>query len=141
MNRVLLILCIALSIAAMQSCKKDKISSPGSPIEGLWIGTYDIVQAQESGGSFYYSYFIRKDDTLQMQGQGADGNTYYGIGTWDLTNDTLFSGTLTTTNFGQQGVVRHVSAIYDRKKGILRDGRVEAEGGFFLGSFNLTRTN
>ena len=56
MKRVLLILCIALSIAAMQSCKKDKISSPGSPIEGLWIGTYDIVQAQESGGSFYYSY-------------------------------------------------------------------------------------
>lgn len=141
MKKVLLSICIALSFAALQSCNKHEITVPNHPIDGLWIGTYDIVQAAESGNSFYYSFFIRTDDTLQAQGQGADGNTYYGIGTWDLRNDTMFSATLTTTNFSQQGAVQHISAIYDKKKGVLRNGRVESVGGFFLGSFNLTRTN
>ena len=141
MKKVLLFICITLSVAAFQSCNKHEISVPNYPIDGLWIGTYDIVQAVESGGSFYYSFFIRKDDTLQAQGQGADGNTYYGLGTWDLTNDTLFSATLTTTNFSQQGVVQKISAIYDKKQGVLRNGRVESVGGFFLGSFHLARTN
>jgi hypothetical protein len=140
MKRVLLLVAVVLSLFTLVSCDKDEISVPNHPIEGLWIGTYDIVEAAESGDSFYYSYYIRNDDTLQAQGQGADGNTYYGIGTWNL-NDTIFTASLTTTNFGQQGVVQNISAIYDKKKGVLRDGRIEAVGGFFLGSFKLSRIN
>ena len=141
MKKALSFICIALCVATLQSCKKDSISVPNYPIEGLWIGTYDIVQAQESGGSFYYSFYIRNDDTLQVQGQGADGNTYYGIGTWNLSSDSLFSGTITTTNLGQQGTVQNVSAVYDKKKGVLRNGRVESVGGFFISSFRLSRSN
>jgi hypothetical protein len=140
MKTALLFISVALSLFTLGSCSKDEISVANHSIEGLWIGTYDIVEAAESGNSFYYSYYIREDDTLQSQGQGADGNTYYGIGTWHL-NDTIFTASLTTTNLGQQGVVQNISAVYDKKKGVLRNGRIASVGGFFLGSFNLSRTN
>jgi hypothetical protein len=76
-----------------------------------------------------------------VQSQGADGNTYYGIGTWNVSNDSLFTATLTTTNLGQQGAVQNISAVYDKRKGVLRDGRVQSAGGFFLASFKLSRSN
>ena len=139
MKKTLFLASLLSAFVIFQSCEKETISEPRHPIDGLWIGTYNIEEALENGGSFYYSYFIRKDDSIQVQGQGADGNTYYGIGTWDL-QDSLFTATITTTNFSQTGVVQHVSAVYDKKNGILKDGRIESVGGFFLGSFQLRRT-
>ncbi|HUQ66509.1 MAG TPA: hypothetical protein VM101_10155, partial [Flavitalea sp.] len=123
-----------------QSCKKDKVTVPTYPITGLWIGTYNIIEAIESGEDFYYSFYIRRDDSIQVQGVGADGHTYYGIGTWTLTDSTL-QATFTTTNSGQQGVIQNATAIYDEKKGVLKDGIVETPGQFFKASFKLSRTN
>jgi hypothetical protein len=141
MKKVFLLICLALSLAALQSCHKDdEISIPKYPIEGLWIGTYDIIEAVESGNSFYYSFFIRRDDSIQVQGVGADGNTYYAIGTWSL-SDSTFHASFTTTNSGQSGVVQNATAIYDKNKGLLRDGRVASVDQFFRASFNLSRTN
>jgi len=140
MKKVLLFALAFSVLAIFQSCDKETLSVPVYPIEGLWIGTYNIEEAVEEGDSFYYSYYIRKDDSIQVHSQGADGNTYYGIGTWTL-NDTIFNAQITTTNFGQQGQVQNVSAIYDKKKGVLKEGRVESATGFFLASFKLSRTN
>jgi hypothetical protein len=134
------VLFIFLSFAVLQSCKKDDVAVPNYPIEGLWIGTYDIIEAVESGHSFYYSFYIRRDDSIQVQGVGADGNTYYAIGTWSL-NDSTFNASFTTTNSSQQGVVQNATAVYDKKKGLLRNGTVQSVDQFFKASFNLSRTN
>lgn len=140
MKKALLIICVVLSIASLESCKKDDVSVPNYPIEGLWIGTYDITQAVESGHSFYYSFFIRRDDSIQVQGVGADGHTYYALGTWTL-SDSTFHASFTTTNSSQTGVVQNATAIYDKKKGLLRDGKVESVDQFFKANFNLSRTD
>jgi hypothetical protein len=140
MKKALSFICIVLSLATLHSCSKDKVSVSHYPIEGLWIGTYDIIEALESGHSFYYSFFIRRDDSIQVQGVGADGNTYYAIGTWSL-NDSTFNATFTTTNSSQQGVVQSATAIYDKEAGLLRNGKVESFDQFFKASFILSRTN
>jgi len=132
--------CLLLSLLILQSCNKKDPILPNYPIEGLWIGTYNIIEAAESGDSFYYSFFIRRDDSIQVHSLGADGNTYYGIGTWTLA-DSTFQATFTTTNSSQTGIVQTATAIYDRKKGELRNGIVQTPGEFFKASFNLTRTN
>jgi hypothetical protein len=140
MKKTLFFASLLSLLVIFQSCDKDSVSLPSHPIEGLWIGTYNIQEAVESGDSFYYSFFIRNDDTIQVQGQGADGNTYYGIGTWTLA-DSVFHANITTTNLSQQGAEQNLTAIYDRKKGLLKEGRVESVGGFFLASFQLSRTD
>lgn len=140
MKKILHFTLVILGLFVFTSCDKDDKTDQRHPITGLWIGTYNILEAAESGHSFYYSFFIRNDDTVQVQGVGADGNTYYGIGTWSLNNAT-FTAEIRTTNLSQQGAVQHATAVYDKRKGVLRDGVVESEGGFFKASFNLTRVN
>src|SRR5688500_1165837 len=101
MKKVFLAISLLSILFIVQSCKKGEVSVPNYPITGLWIGTYNIIEAVESGNDFYYSFFIRRDDSIQVQGVGADGHTYYGIGTWTLA-DSTFHATFSTTNSGQQ---------------------------------------
>lgn len=140
MKKALLFVTFVSGLFILQSCDKEERVEDSHPITGLWIGTYDITQAAESGHSFYYSFFIRSDDSIQVQGVGADGNTYYGIGTWDL-QDTVLHATFATTNLSQAGVEQNATAIYDKKKGILRNGTVESVDQFFKASFKLERTD
>ena len=128
------------SVFLFQSCDKDDDVDETHPITGLWIGTYNITQAVETGENLYYSFFIRNDDTIQVQSVGADGNTYYGLGTWML-NDSSFQATFTTTNSGQQGVIQNATAVYDKNEGELRNGVVQTEGQFFTANFELKRSN
>jgi hypothetical protein len=140
MKKALLAVTLVTSLFILQSCDKNEHTEESHPITGLWIGTYDITQAAESGHSFYYSYFLRNDDTIQVQGVGADGNTYYAIGTWDL-EDSVFHATFATTNLGQTGVQQNATAIYDKKNGVLRNGVVESVDQYFKASFKLERTD
>jgi hypothetical protein len=141
--RTVLLVGILLSLTFIfQSCEKDDIGEKAHTITGHWIGTYNIQHAVggEEGGSFYYSFFIRNDDTIQVQGVGHDGNTYYGIGSWSLA-DSNFSATITTTNLSQAGAVQNVTAIFDKRNGVLKEGRVESVGFNFVASFELWRAN
>lgn len=140
MKNALLLAALVASLITFQSCEKEHPLPSPYPIEGQWIGTYNIEQAMESGNTFYYSFFLRKDDTIQVHSQGADGNTYYGFGTWNL-EDSVFTANITTTNSGQAGAQQSVTAIYDKKKGLLRNGRVESTTGFFLASFELKKAD
>ena len=140
MKKLILAISLLSGLFILQSCKKSEVSIPNYPITGLWIGTYNIIEAAESGDDFYYSFFIRRDDSIQVQGVGADGQTYYAIGTWTL-SDSTFHATFSTTNLGQQGVVQNATAIYDKKKGVLKNGIVASQDQFFVASFNLSRTN
>ena len=56
---------------------------PLNPIVGLWIGTQNPNDGS-TNVPLYYSFDIRTDDSILVQGLGADGNTYYLRGTWVL---------------------------------------------------------
>ena len=120
------------------SCSKSN-SSPGNPIVGLWIGTYTSPQTQ--GHNYYYSYDIRTDSSILVQGLGADGNTYYANGTWSLSG-TSFSATITSQNLSQAGAVQTVTAQYSNNNGVLT-GQVLLVGGNFsnAATFTLNRIN
>lgn len=140
MKSRLLLLGFLSCFLVFQSCEKETVSEPSYPITGYWVGTYNIQQAVEDANSLHYSFFIRRDDSIQVQGLGADGLTYYGLGTWTL-NDSTFNATIKTTNLSQLGVVQNLTATYDKKKGLLTNGRVETVGANFIGSFELSRSN
>jgi hypothetical protein len=88
------------------------ITQPSS-IYGLWIGHYNTTSGPDAGRTnLYYSYELHKDYTMQMTGVGADGMSYYGIGTWSLKGP-KFSGHITTTNLGVTGTQQTIYANYD----------------------------
>lgn len=88
----------------------------------------------------YYSFEIKSDGTLLVQGQGADGNTYYSVGNWSLTG-TAFTATIKVTNFSQAGVKQNITAVYNSASGKLTSGTVQTVGVAYTASFSLDRVN
>ena len=124
------------AILFITSCKKATLDYP---LTGLWIGTYELVSGHEPAGPLYYSLDIQTDKTILVQGLGADGNTYYGKGTWSLSGAD-FTATITTLNLSQAGVVQNIKAIYSRNSRRMT-GTVEHASGEQLSTFVLERTN
>jgi hypothetical protein len=115
------------------------VSTPPNAIVGLWIGS----QMPNDGSTtvpLYYSFEIKSDSTLLVQGQGADGNTYYSIGKWSLSG-TAFTATITVTNFSQAGVKQNITAVYNNTQGKLSSGTVQTVGVMYTASFSLDRIN
>ena len=134
------VICLSvLCILFFSSCDKDSPEKAEYPIVGLWIGTYNATAGEDIVDSLYYSYNIKADSTIQMQGLGADGNTYYGTGTWSLAGNN-FSTTITTSNLSQTGVVQKATAIYDKYQGTL-SGELTTPGVTFQATFQLSRIN
>jgi hypothetical protein len=151
---------IFLSVVAFCSCSKSNttpsdpvvthdtvvsiirdtiVSTPLNAIVGLWIGS----QNPNDGSTtvpLYYSFEIKSDGTLLVQGQGADGNTYYSVGTWSLTG-TAFASTINVTNFSQSSVKQTITAVYDKTSGKLSSGMVQTVGVAYTASFTLDRVN
>ena len=86
----------------MYACSKDNATTPAKPpsLVGLWVGTY--TADNENVGNLYESFDLKADSTVQVQSQGADGNTYYGSGTWSVSG-TSFTTTYTENNLGNAG--------------------------------------
>ena len=115
------------------------VSIPPNTIVGLWIGS----QNPNDGSTtvpLYYSFEIKSDGTLLVQGQGADGNTYYSVGTWSLVG-TSFTATINVTNFPGGIVKQTITAVYDSKQGKLNSGTVQTVGVNYTASFTLDRVN
>lgn len=97
-----LLFCLALPASLfICSCSKDSPKPATPSMVGLWIGTYSAANEDVQG--LYESFDLKADSTLEVQSQGADGNTYYGAGTWS-TSGMNFTTTYAETNFGNQGV-------------------------------------
>jgi hypothetical protein len=124
------------AILFLTSCKKEH---PGPSIMGLWIGTYEVVYGHEPTGPLYYSFAIQSDRKILVQSLGADGNTYYGEGTWNLSGSD-FTASITTMNLGQAGVVQNVTAKYHPNSRKLQ-GEVENAGGDYKATFVLEKTD
>jgi hypothetical protein len=121
MKQLLFIALTLITLVSLQSCQKDHIYPPKkNPIVGLWVGTYKIEVGDKGDigrDNLYYSFDIREDSTILTQGLGADGNTYYSVGTWSLHGKT-FTATITTQNLGVAGTVQDVTANYNEKKAL-----------------------
>ncbi|HLA58918.1 MAG TPA: hypothetical protein VK622_09160 [Puia sp.] len=151
---------IFLSIVALCSCSKSNttpsdpivthdtvvsiirdtiVSIPPNAIVGLWIGS-QIPNDGSTTVPLYYSFEIKSDSTLLVQGQGADGNTYYSVGKWSLTG-TAFTATINVTNFSQAGVKQNITAVYNNTSGKLTSGIVQTVGVIYTASFTLDRVN
>src|SRR6478735_1151671 len=100
MGSIVMLLFAATSIIfQMSSCKKADAQincpTPTYRIAGLWIGTYSVNCIPEQG-KLFYSLSIYPDGTLITKGEGGDGKYYYSSGTWTLSNNNIFSATVTT---------------------------------------------
>ena len=115
------------------------VSTPPNAIVGLWIGS-QIPNDGSTTVPLYYSFEIKSDSTLLVQGQGADGNTYYSVGKWSLSG-TAFTATITVTNFSQAGVKQNLTAVYNSASGKLSSGIVQTVGVVYTASFSLDRVN
>jgi hypothetical protein len=113
--------------------------APTNPIVGLWIGS----QVAGDGSSIYplyYSFDIKSDSILLVQGQGGDGNTFYSNGVWSLSG-TAFTATITISNFSQTGVKQNITAVYDKIEGKLKNGTIQTIGYPYSSTFTLDRVN
>jgi hypothetical protein len=109
---------------------------PLNPIAGLWVGSSQNIGLPSPG--LYYSLDVRADQSLVVQGLGADGNTYYGVGTWALSG-TSFTSTQVITNLAQAGVVQTIVATYSKAAGTLT-GSIN-NNGTTVATFSLSRIN
>lgn len=139
MKKILSITLLA-SFLALVACEKEIDEPKQNPIVGLWIGTYEVPNSNEYDGSYYYSFTIKADSSILIHSQGADGNTYYGIGTWSLSGNT-FTAQSTATNLSQNGTVQNITAVYNSVDGTLRNGQVMNVGSSFTATFSLDRIN
>ena len=133
-------LCLFLTfslIFLLSNCKKSSTPTPNHPIVGLWIGT-QVTNDGSSTVPLQYSFEVKSDSTIQVQGSGADGNTYYSLGKWSLSG-TAFTATITVSNLSQAGVKQNLSAIYSSEKGTLSSGVVM--GVNYTATFSMERTN
>ncbi len=136
MKRKLLFLFFALSFLFI-SCSK-KTDDVVYPITGLWAGTY----TSDDGGQqppLYYSFDIRSDSTIVIQGHGNDGVTYYSYGTWSISGSSFSSSTVTKNGFNgnNSGVTETTTAIFSNKGKL--DGVWKTI--YHTGKFTLERTN
>jgi hypothetical protein len=137
MKKTLFSIAVVSAIFFISACSKDLPASSSYPIEGLWIGTFDVKAGSTPADSLYLSFYLRADSTMQTQGLGADGNTYYATGSWSL-NGSSFTATFATTNLSQAGVVQQATGIYNGTDGTL-SGDIQTVGGSYRSTFSLTR--
>lgn len=120
------LLALLLSLACINfSCDKDEDETPEPPkpyqLPGLYIGTYTINQLPNQA-PLRYVLSIEPDGTITTEGKGADGNTYYSQGTWNLSGKN-FTASYSTLNYTNNAIVTQSAAFtFDADKGTLTDG-------------------
>jgi hypothetical protein len=122
------------------SCKKDSTTTPVTyPIQGLWIGTYQ-VNGMPGLGSQYYSFIIKPDGTILVESEGASAK-YYSRGTWTLSGTTL-NTTVTSFSYpaGNRPTTQTGTATFSNT-GTLTGGVWSNTGTSLTGTFTLTRVN
>ncbi len=129
----ILLIAICTSIwFASTSCSK---STETPTIVGFWVGTYQVTG---SPTTYYYSFDLRPDGTLLHKGTGADGNTYYGQGTY-IVNGTTFNYSDTTLNLSQAGSVEIGTGTYTAAAGTIT-GNWQNPGGTVTGTLSVKKS-
>jgi hypothetical protein len=118
------------------SCKKDEDEqSINHNVKGLWVGTYTVDQLPTQPALFY-SFVIKPDGTLITEGKGANGVSYYAVGTWNVTGDSL-KCTYTSLNAPPPQVTQSAKFHFNNSNGKLSSGTWKdgANGSNYTGTF------
>lgn len=109
----------------------------------MWVGTFC---ANGITGEAFYSLIIYPDGTLVTRGKGSDNNYYYSSGTWTLSSDNIFSGTIVSfVTPGPNPVTQTITAKFSNT-GVLTNGIwkdvVNLNGGMLTGTYpTMKRVN
>lgn len=132
----------ALAFLFFVSCTKTTTAptpTNPNPIEGLWVGTYQVVDAAYTG-SFYYAFNIFADSTAIVQGGGTSGTIWTAKGTWTLAKDSLLTIHTVNTDLTQPTITQTITSVYDSTAGTLSNGlAVYTSGGISSSTFSLKR--
>ena len=100
----------------LTSCKKvvaqinnHDCPSPIYPVEGLYIGTYS-VDSKSDQGNLYYSFVVFPNGDLLTKSANEYGDTSYQKGSWTLSNDSTFTGTIAT--FSTPSVIQAITGKF-----------------------------
>jgi hypothetical protein len=116
------------------SCTKTEMVKPPPTIVGFWVGTYQVTG---SPTSYYISFDLRPDGVFLSKGIGADANSYYGEGTYTLT-DVNFAYSFTTLNLSQAGAIQNATGTYTAATGTIT-GNWQNQGTTIGGTFTVTK--
>jgi hypothetical protein len=130
----ILILAFVFTSICFVNSSCSKTNTP-TTIVGFWVGTYQVTG---SSTTYYYSFDLRPDGTLLHKGTGADGNTYYGQGTYKV-NGTTFNYSDTTLNLSQAGAVEIGTGTYTAAAGTIT-GNWQNLGGSVTGTLSVTKS-
>jgi hypothetical protein len=142
MKKLISCLVAVSAVFFLSNCSKSSTSPTPLktyPIVGFWIGT-QVAGDGSTTVPLYYSFDIREDNTLLMQGEGGNGNTYYATGTWTLSGS-AFTSSITVSNLDQKGVKQNITAIYDSLQGKLMNGTIQTVGYPYSTTFIMDRAN
>ncbi|HXB29805.1 MAG TPA: hypothetical protein VNW49_08305 [Puia sp.] len=129
------ILLIAISTSIWFTSTSCSKSTETPTVVGFWVGTYQVTG---SSTTYYYSFDLRPDGTLLHKGTGADGNTYYGQGSY-VVNGTTFNYSDTTLNLSQTGAVEIGTGTYTAAAGTIT-GNWQNPGGTVTGTLSLKKS-
>jgi hypothetical protein len=140
-TKLLAIIFLLVSITNF-SCTKEN-DDQTYQVAGLWIGTYTVTQLPQAPPAFY-SFSIKPDGKILVEGVGANGKTYYSAGTWAL-NGTTFTTTYLSINYdGGGGQVTQSATTTFNNAGTMSGTWTDTNnpnGGSLSGTVTLSRVN
>lgn len=109
---------VSALLLQLTSCKKvaaqlnnNDCPSPTYPVEGLYIGTYSVDSKPEQG-DMYYSFVVFPDGSLLTKGLTEFGDTTYQKGSWQISGDSTFTGTIAT--FTTPSVIQSITGKFSK---------------------------
>ncbi len=145
---IVLFVILASFFSVTTSCTKTEVNTvtdtvvktvtdtvPPVTIVGFWVGTYQVTG---SPITYYVSFDLRPDGTFFHKGTGADGNTYYGQGTYTV-NGTNVNYSDTTLNLSQAGTIETGTGTYNAAAGTIT-GSLQILGTAVTGTFSVTKS-
>ncbi len=99
----------------LTSCKKvigqihHECPDPVYPVEGLYTGTYS-VDSKPDQGNLYYSFVVFPNGDLLTKGVTEFGDTVYQKGSWKISSDSTFTGTIAT--FTTPSIIQGISGKF-----------------------------
>jgi hypothetical protein len=124
----------------LTSCKKAVAQTnydcpaPTYPVAGLYTGTYS-VDSKPDQGSLYYSFVVFPNGDLLTKGVTEFGDTTYQKGSWELSSDSTFTGTIAT--FTAPSVIQVITGKFSNNGKINNATWHDISGAALSGEFSV----
>lgn len=120
--------------------KMDTVTlDPETEIIGLWIGSYS-VDLLPNEAPRYYSFVLKPDHKIIVEGEPLDDQWHYAFGSWNLLDSILTADFTYSTTVQGFPVRQTISATFDKEAGKLKNGIWVNQGApAGAGKFNMLK--